>query len=407
MVAFSFLFVALSLSCTQAFAREAPLCQGYRKALCPGQPKAPGGVKETQFFQSIEKSYIHKHPDFCKAHPGEAVCRNVVGSVSDQAKSLSEVMSQRHDPASLQWLSPPVQEFYDQIARDEAAKLNARSQPEIRRIKTIFSKAKERMIEKINLEIPDPLRARLVQRLQKVEISEKTCLEPKVPTTALLGEMALYYPVPHHTVMICSQLLTRRQTDAALSFYLAHELAHSIDPCNLAKGAGDILHNLPPVMKYERFKPDSFDLSTHPYGDVLKCLREPDSGGAKVIPSQNKPDNPDPAFENLCAHDQINETFCDWMGTEVAAPMVSGLLQRESLAESNREQMGVLAFSCGETDDDDDVHLPPAVRFDRIYLMHPTVRKSLNCSAPPKGQKYCKPPLKAAKPIKSSSGGRK
>jgi hypothetical protein len=174
---------------------------------------------------------------------------------------------------------------------------------------------------------------------------------------ACLSPNAFYDP-SKHALMICPAALSSfGKSVASLIFIFGHELAHSIDPCSLAKTT--FLDNFP---KYKTSVPDILknrhkafttlpkDILSDTYGDPLSvdptnglaaCLRQKDSIGAKMgdidkeVNIANKNVAWSRPFEEYAGGacvagrksafamsaswqaDQIGESTSDWWGVEI------------------------------------------------------------------------------------------
>ncbi len=181
-------------------------------------------------------------------------------------------------------------------------------------------------------------------------------------------------------VRVGGALLFTVKSKFNLAFTMAHELAHSIDPCEVKSLK---LANL------------------ESYREILQCL---DPGLVLTSPEIQAKD-----LERVCsAQGQISELFADWVATHLVAKI---------LAEQRSYSKAQLRFAlynsvrdlCQDTDDDDDndenenesrsnaqateedvepflssSHPPNEVRVNQIFARHPKIRRMLGCkdSAP-------------------------
>ncbi|MFZ9595772.1 MAG: hypothetical protein ACO3A2_06795 [Bdellovibrionia bacterium] len=142
-------------------------------------------------------------------------------------------------------------------------------------------------------------------------------------------------------------------------FTMAHELAHSIDPCEL---------------RAER-------LSFPAYDHLNACLIQ-----AGIIDLRKD------RFE-CGANDQLSETFADWMAvqiTAVALQEASTRFQPHQLVDAIRNSVRDL---CEQEEDTElfetDFHPPPQIRITQIFGAHPIIQSLLACPASAPVSSYC------------------
>lgn len=142
-----------------------------------------------------------------------------------------------------------------------------------------------------------------------------------------------------------------------LVFTIAHELAHSVDPCELRA----IRFFLP---AYDRLE---------------ACFIQ--SGLVRTHRSRQ-----------VCAeHDQFSEAFSDWLAVQVAVDSLnhySTEFDHSSILNAARNSVRDLceqeAFESDTT-----FHPPPQVRIELIYGRNPEIRQLLGCSPTPRAEAYC------------------
>lgn len=137
-----------------------------------------------------------------------------------------------------------------------------------------------------------------------------------------------------------------------LVFTLAHELAHAIDPCEIRSGG----EQLP---AYDRVK---------------SCFLREGLIAARTTRME-------------CGrHDQLSETFADWIASQVAADA----LAHWATEFHGPQLLGAIANSvrdlCEQDDDpnepDHELHPPARLRIDRIFGQNPRIQALLGCTAP-------------------------
>ncbi len=148
--------------------------------------------------------------------------------------------------------------------------------------------------------------------------------------------------------------------DGAIASTLAHEIAHSFDPCNW--------------QTIEKDRP-------YPFQSMLSCLRSSSSVSASV---QN-----DPSFAGKCStkdnvvNDQIGESFSDWVGSEVLLDCERELgTPTEKLGDAvtkNVQWMVSNTVSAIAQESTWDVHPKLSDRFNKIYFANPQIRSAFGC----------------------------
>lgn len=142
-----------------------------------------------------------------------------------------------------------------------------------------------------------------------------------------------------------------------LIFTIAHELGHSIDPCEvraegLAFPAYDRLsacfvhHNLVAMRK-----------------DRTECGN----------------------------NDQLSETFADWLAVQVTAEVLKNFATEFKGQQILNAVVNSVRDLCDDEFEEADMefHPSPQVRIDRIFGKNPAIRELLGCGVPESGRKYC------------------
>lgn len=172
-------------------------------------------------------------------------------------------------------------------------------------------------------------------------------------------------------IRIGGALLFTVRSKFNLAFTLTHELAHSIDPCELRNDDVDIVS----------------------YRKLAECFGSPIETLAAECTQKGK----------------LSEIFADWVATHVVAELLA-----ESSAHYTPTQLRSAVFSsvrdlCRDDDDDTEPdsglsssHPSAAYRVNRIFAQHPTIRKFLGCKdvagpALPGVPSYCFWPMGAKK----------
>lgn len=145
-----------------------------------------------------------------------------------------------------------------------------------------------------------------------------------------------------------------------LVFTIAHEMAHSIDPCEIRSARF-------PLPAYDR---------------LSACFLEQGLIEARRTRSE------------CGANDQLSETFADWVAVQITAEALTALATEfpgpellHAVTNSVRDLCdskddGVSLFSSAE-------HPKSEVRIERIFGHHPAIRELLQCTAPADDARYC------------------
>jgi hypothetical protein len=202
-----------------------------------------------------------------------------------------------------------------------------------------------------------------------------------------------YYDSTNNTFRFCKGLADSGLSEYNLIRVITHELAHSIDPCRFQFAPKSLKQNYKTDNPYEEY----------PF-QVLQCLRSEGSiqafdpensdgytqgdSDASNSAQETSEDKKQPFCHKL---DQINESFCDWLGAEAVYQHM-----KTNLSKSTKQQYidGVASISkvvcldnvglgksnLGKTN----YYSPHPADRDRlthIFLAHPGIRRLLGCSS--------------------------
>lgn len=145
-----------------------------------------------------------------------------------------------------------------------------------------------------------------------------------------------------------------------LLFTLAHEIAHSIDPCELKH----------------------YGLNFPAYDRLKSCFIRNGLIGHLKIRSECGP------------HDQLSETFADWIAVQVTSEYLKVFateFQGEQVLNAARNSVRDLCHQDDETMEIDlEFHPSPEVRIEKIFGHHPDIRYQLGCEPIDNSQSnYC------------------
>lgn len=219
--------------------------------------------------------------------------------------------------------------------------------------------AMERLLERQSASTFSPEeKAALESRLKRVELQ----LPPPVSLYAdepdLLTKNDVFYERiadGHTRLRVGGAYFFTAKSYFNLIFTLGHELAHSIDPCEV------------------RAAPS---LSIHSYARLTSCFL--DTG---VI--ARRPDRVE-----CGANDQLSETFADWMGAQITAEALKSFALEfhgpQLLGAVTNAVRDLCEPDAGSEDELDlEFHPSPEIRIDRIFGQNAQIREILGCAPAP------------------------
>ena len=159
-----------------------------------------------------------------------------------------------------------------------------------------------------------------------------------------------------------------------LVFTLAHELAHSIDPCEIR----------------------AVRLSFPAYDQLTACFLQ----NGLITTGKDR--------SECGANDQLSETFADWLAVQITAKALkhfSTEFHGPQIIDAARNSVRDLCEQEIEANDiGTEFHPSPSVRISKIFGNNPTIRSLLGCEAEPVvGPAYCT--LKSFTPLDSDHIG--
>lgn len=226
----------------------------------------------------------------------------------------------------------------------------------VRRLRDLFAKAKAHLLKFIDAQpfaaLSELDKDTLRRRINRVELQ----LPP--PATVYSDEPDLYTRNDVYyertvdgsvRIRVGGALLFTVRSQFNLAFTLTHELAHSIDPCELRSDNIDILS----------------------YHGLAECFGSPADTLAMECSSKGK----------------LSEVFADWVATHVVADILGGYSKSFTPSQTRAAVFNTVRDLCREDDDDAaDVeaglassHPNVAFRVNRIFAQHPGIRKLLGC----------------------------
>ncbi|MGZ3691518.1 MAG: M48 family metalloprotease [Pseudobdellovibrio sp.] len=261
----------------------------------------------------------------------------------------------------------------------------------------LFPQVKEALIQKIESTNIDPSKKRLLEdRLRRVEFAGSNCgdtfegLAPNYLPKAFFDGGNKFY--------MCRNLLNTMTSEFSLVAVMAHEIAHSIGPCNLR--TSDSQNFGSPVAKNLQEADRQFV-----FGDLVRCLRSSSSVHAVNLKALQNDQAPHAAIDYCSDYDdQIEESASDWFASEVLTDIMS-----KNHPELTRDQWrtgmrNTFRVKCDQTDIEVAFDTHPAVRdrFNAMILPNAKIREKMGCSSVPSPKVQCS--MQGAVTPGSSSG---
>jgi hypothetical protein len=276
----------------------------------------------------------------------------------------------------------------------------------------IFPDIRALMIQRIDQLVPDPtMRSRIIAKLRGARFEGTDCSsrdgDASLPDALIPNA---YYQPNTNTFRYCQGLGLTNSSEFHLAFIVAHELAHSIDPCNLQIGPRDY------SFRYRSQEREQAE-EEFPIPGLIQCLRSSDSVEATLAPPrQNDPQQgPQKAraragrnhaghdhgatkgapgqAQPFCSDDQIGEAFCDWMAMELLPDYMQKNHPNLTPAQMRNGYSNVWRGSCDTISENHPlyggVHPNQDRRVDRIIAVHPRAREQMGCQTGPGPGRYC------------------
>lgn len=269
---------------------------------------------------------------------------------------------------------------------------------ELKISKQIFPDVKDRVVKLVSdLDIPENIKTKMLNKIKSIKHNNSDCF---IPSYAGQGNSVHVYLQPNayysgsNHITICPGMFNNNTSEFSIVHVIAHEMAHSIDPCvigslpgfkysdmNLEASEQEFpLKNLIPCLRGTK----SINARNH-YADELKKEKEKEK---KLKKGKQSPSTR--YYEpSLCRHDQIGEAFADWLAAEIIPEYI------EDRFKLNKEQMikgysNVFRSYCVDKKSKElDVHPEDRSRINKILLVNPKVRKQMGCSEIHSDYIYC------------------
>jgi hypothetical protein len=238
------------------------------------------------------------------------------------------------------------------------------------RVEDIFPKVKRILIQKINFLVKDRARAKqMTDKIEQIKLAGTSCANlTRDPVSAQLSQTGTTYDQFTGSFTYCNGMLLQSNSVFAMVFTIAHELAHSIDPCMLDgyNGASE---------DHE---------SSYPVNGLIGCLRSKESVYARKLDTTN-----------FCNHDQITESVADWFAAEALPEYISKFYPKLSSTQKATGYSNALREVCVLSkiyrhNVQLDEHPLAEDRINRILMANPSIRTQLGCAPVQPGLVYCR-----------------
>lgn len=258
----------------------------------------------------------------------------------------------------------------------------------------VFPQIKKLLSERLDTAVADPTTRQMMKdKLNSITFGGTDCSSGsgKDSIAGILFPNAYFHPY-ETSFRYCSAMTKQSSSEFALAFSVAHELAHSIDPCGI--GMGSKLNRF----TYTRSKVEEND-QTYPIAGLISCLRDQRSAAAAT----NQPKhNENSRISPYCIGDQIGESVSDWLATEVVPKFIDHNFPNLTQDQYRTGYSNVFRFACQRSmvglPKPFMVHPSTERRVDNIVAVHPEVRKQMGCGDLPTTKVYCKVDSPSAPP---------
>jgi hypothetical protein len=227
--------------------------------------------------------------------------------------------------------------------------------------------------------VPDPERRRQMrQRIEGIVFAGTECGEDRLEDFFQQGAFFTRGREPDFkgSIRFCKGSLAGSRSAIRTAFILAHEISHSIDPCNLPVKPGTPLDR------------KALDAQTA-LPEVVACLRSTEGPTAKWDASNYDPANPNGPSADiaLCWKDQISETFADWMAGEVFPDYLRDQWPNLSPAQVRAGLVSIVhSLKCRKEYRPNEQYgeiqsryVPESSRINRIMLANERTRQAIGC----------------------------
>lgn len=276
--------------------------------------------------------------------------------------------------------------------------------------KNYLPKAKKILIEQVK-KLPintEQNKEKLIAKINAVEYSTAPCLSDELAEQQFVN--AMYIPAKRD-VSLCAGLLNNSSV-FSIVYILAHEISHSIDPCNISLSTSNSRIDYKGTYQFEMD-------NEFPIQNLISCLRSENSIQAMPNRAKDQPLNlPKYDYCNFNANetpgyqeDQIGESFSDWMAVNT---LVEFMKDYESSGATINWKNGILntfkPICKNQTtyflkNHYESAHPSTLNRINKLLLPHPFIQDKLGCKPGVTKSIYCDPTKPNNPYINNQQGG--
>ncbi|QDK38191.1 hypothetical protein [Bdellovibrio sp. NC01] len=253
----------------------------------------------------------------------------------------------------------------------------------------IFPDVKSLLVKKISeLPIAEDKKQLMMDKVKGIRFGGTDCSIMGVAGVSETFMPNAFYSPTEQSFTVCKGFLGDNLSEFGMSMFIAHELAHSIDPCGLStapEGVG---------ITYSSFKPLAEKEKEYPITGLISCLRSEKSMNAvhkDLPPSKAAESSKESVAASMCENDQIGEAVADWFGTEVMAAYITKNHPNLTKTQWQNGVTNVFRTACSAPNQPAalwDEHPSVPTRVNAGVLQNPIVRQKMGCS-PSNTRVYC------------------
>lgn len=251
----------------------------------------------------------------------------------------------------------------EQIENELVARIYTQERKD--KLNRIFDGVRREVVELINQHSSQVFSAAdkevLINRISKVKLELPENRETYSDATDLYTKSEIYYERSHLgdlRVRVGGAYVLNTSSEFSIIFTMAHELAHSIDPCEIHHG---------PPMNYGA------------YNGLVQCFVENQWLKQDEAQCGNK--------------DKTSEVFADWLGSEILARAIRKRTTY-SLQDKVNAAVNAVRDLCDDSSGFEKVNLDyyptDIVRVKGIFARNGLLRKELQCTTAPQPKPYCR-----------------
>lgn len=261
----------------------------------------------------------------------------------------------------------------------------------------VFPNVKRILAERIEeMRIDPAMREYMANKVRSIEFKGTDCssvIKPKGIGIDQDFEPNAYYEATKNEYRLCNGLMFSGNSEFHIAYSIAHELAHSIDPCAIQAATSE-----------RKISFDRNDLAKaeaqYPISNLLRCLRSNETAAAKrdnsikfkaQVMRDNQNQKARPVF---CLGDQIREAMAEWFASEVSSRYTYSVVKQLSTTDATNALLNTWRPRCRNDSGVDETkafssHLPTRTVVNKVFLANPQVRQLLGCSNGKSEIGYC------------------